>query len=189
MALPIRDQAKYWGMATADSCGHALVYGQCDHAVSWWAARLPISSIRWPTGWNAWACQRVAATPLISQSCCCLRCCFSWQLSHRCSASLTALINSAPEILKQLQSFLTERFPELTDSTSTIRQTLAQIGEAIGSQGTESWQIRCIGSALTVDQRALCSWSWCRWSRSICCWTGTIWLPASTRFCRVTMRL
>ena len=47
----------------------------------------------------------------------------------------TALVNSAPEIAGRLQTFLTERFPQLTDETSGIRQTLAQIGASVQSQG------------------------------------------------------
>jgi predicted PurR-regulated permease PerM len=48
---------------------------------------------------------------------------------------LTALINAAPDIAKRLQGFLLERFPELADSTSTMRQTLAEIGAAIQARG------------------------------------------------------
>ncbi len=52
MALPIRDQVKYWGVVALILflllwfMGHVLV-------PFWWAARLPISWIRWPTGWSA----------------------------------------------------------------------------------------------------------------------------------------
>jgi predicted PurR-regulated permease PerM len=48
---------------------------------------------------------------------------------------LTGLINAAPDIANRLQAFLIERFPELTDSTSTARQTLAQIAAAIQAKG------------------------------------------------------
>ncbi len=48
---------------------------------------------------------------------------------------LTALVNAAPEIAKRLQGFLLERFPDLADSTSTIRQTLAELGTAIQARG------------------------------------------------------
>jgi len=62
---------------------------------------------------------------------------------------LTALINSAPEIFRQLQTFLTERFPALNDETSTIRQTLQSIGDTIKKQGGEVANT-LIGSALGV---------------------------------------
>lgn len=48
---------------------------------------------------------------------------------------LTALINAAPEISAKLEAFLIKRFPDLTDSTSVMRTTLAQIGTAIQDQG------------------------------------------------------
>lgn len=47
----------------------------------------------------------------------------------------SALINAAPEIAKRLQGFMIEKFPELTDSTSTMRTTLAEIGAAIQAKG------------------------------------------------------
>ena len=39
----------------------------------------------------------------------------------------------APEIAAKLQAFLVERFPELSDSTSIMRKTLAQIAASIQS--------------------------------------------------------
>ena len=46
-------------------------------------------------------------------------------------------MNAAPEIAKRLQGFLVERFPDLADSTSTMRQTLAQVAATIQSKGAE----------------------------------------------------
>lgn len=48
---------------------------------------------------------------------------------------LTALINAAPEITAKLEANLISRFPELSDNTSTIRQTLAQLAQAIQAKG------------------------------------------------------
>jgi predicted PurR-regulated permease PerM len=62
---------------------------------------------------------------------------------------LTALVNAAPDIAKRLQGFLLERFPDLADSTSTIRQTLAEIGTAIQARGAELAQ-GVLSSALGV---------------------------------------
>ncbi|MCX7300470.1 MAG: AI-2E family transporter [Rhodobacterales bacterium] len=47
------------------------------------------------------------------------------------------LINAAPEIFKQLQTWLTTRFPELMDSDSIVRRQLLKIGEAIQARGGE----------------------------------------------------
>jgi predicted PurR-regulated permease PerM len=50
---------------------------------------------------------------------------------------LTELVNAAPVLSLQLQTFLIEHFPELRDSTSTMRQTLSQIAEAVSARGGE----------------------------------------------------
>ena len=62
---------------------------------------------------------------------------------------LTALINAAPTIFSELQSFLTERFPELNDETSTIRQTLLKIGTTIQDKGGQ-FASTLLGSAMGV---------------------------------------
>lgn len=46
-----------------------------------------------------------------------------------------ALIDTAPDLFNRLQTFLTERFPQLLDADSTIRQQLIAIGETIQSKG------------------------------------------------------
>jgi predicted PurR-regulated permease PerM len=45
------------------------------------------------------------------------------------------LAQAAPELFRQLYSALTERFPDLVDADSQIRQTLAGLGETLRSQG------------------------------------------------------
>ncbi|MES2667101.1 MAG: AI-2E family transporter [Pseudomonadota bacterium] len=62
---------------------------------------------------------------------------------------LTALVNAAPDIARDLQTFLVEKFPELSDETSTVRQTLARIAATIQSRGAELAN-GLISSALSV---------------------------------------
>ena len=59
----------------------------------------------------------------------------------------TGLIQSAPEITQRLQIFLLTQFPELADSTSTIRQSLAELGAAVQAKGVELVQ-SVVSSAL-----------------------------------------
>ncbi len=54
-----------------------------------------------------------------------------------------------PTLPSGLQGFLLERFPSLADSTSTIRQTLAEIATAIQARGGQLAQ-GLISSALGV---------------------------------------
>ena len=46
-----------------------------------------------------------------------------------------ALVSIAPQLAKDLQGFLTEKFPLLMDESSTIRQSLERLGETINSKG------------------------------------------------------
>ncbi|MEO6299028.1 MAG: AI-2E family transporter [Paracoccaceae bacterium] len=62
---------------------------------------------------------------------------------------LSALINAAPDIAQRFQVFLTTRFPELNDSTSVIRQSLAEIASAIQARGGELAQT-LVTSVLSV---------------------------------------
>lgn len=64
-------------------------------------------------------------------------------------SQLSSLINAAPSMAADLQTFLTTRFPELTDSTSTIRQSLAEIATAIQARGGELAQT-LVTSVLSV---------------------------------------
>jgi predicted PurR-regulated permease PerM len=47
----------------------------------------------------------------------------------------TELVQSAPDIAQRLQGFLLTQFPDLADSTSTIRQSLAELGAAVQAKG------------------------------------------------------
>lgn len=49
----------------------------------------------------------------------------------------TGLVQSAPDIAQRLQTFLLMQFPDLADSTSTIRQSLAELGAAVQAKGAE----------------------------------------------------
>src|SRR3989338_6873574 len=111
MALPLREQAKYWGVALALFfvvlwfLGSVMLPFLVGGALAYFLD--PVADRMQRAGLS-----RVAATSLI-----------------------TALINAAPEFAQRMQVFLTERFPQLTDETSGIRQTLAQIGASVQSQG------------------------------------------------------
>ncbi|MBF9044690.1 AI-2E family transporter [Rhodobacterales bacterium HKCCE4037] len=59
------------------------------------------------------------------------------------------LIAAAPGIFENLRGFLTERFPELVDEGSPLRQSLANLGETIQSRGAELLQT-VLSSAASV---------------------------------------
>ena len=136
MALPIREQAKYWGIAgvvillvlwaMGDVLLPFLVGGAIAYFLDPVADRLERAGL-----------SRVAATSVITLLALLVIVTLVLSVIPTLISQLTALVNAAPEIAKRLQAFLVERFPELQDSTSTIRQTLAQIGGFVQSKGAE----------------------------------------------------
>jgi len=136
MALPIREQAKYWGIALVVLFGLLwflgdvilpfLVGGAVAYFMDPVADRLERLGI-----------SRVAATALLTLGAVLMVVLLVLAVIPTLVQQLGALVNAAPEIATQIQAFLIERFPELQDETSTIRQTLAQIATVIQSKGGE----------------------------------------------------
>ncbi|AWB47957.1 AI-2E family transporter [Gemmobacter aquarius] len=134
MALPVRQQLVTWSIAAAvfllllyvlgDVLLPFLVGGAIAYFLDPVADRLQRAGL-----------SRVGATVTISLVALLIVVLLVLAVIPTLVEQLTGLINAAPEIATRLQAFLTERFPELNDSTSTIRQTLAQIGQSIQAKG------------------------------------------------------
>ena len=134
MALPTRDQIRYWGIAALVFLlllwflGNVLLPFLVGGAIAYFLD--PVADRM-----ERWGMSRVAATTIISLIALVAVILLVLAVIPTLVNQLTALINAAPDIAKRLQAFLLERFPDLADSTSTIRQTLAEIGAAIQSRG------------------------------------------------------
>lgn len=136
MALPIREQWKYWGVVALifflalwyleSVLLPFLVGGAVAYFLDPVADRLERLGM-----------SRVGATVVITLTAALAAVLVVLAVIPQLIQQLTALINSAPEISHKLQTLLIERFPELTDSTSTIRQTLAQMAATIQAKGGE----------------------------------------------------
>lgn len=136
MALPIKEQFRYWGIAAVvfllvlwllgDVLLPFLVGGAIAYFLDPVADRLERLGL-----------SRAAATTLISLLVLVMVILLVLAVIPTLVDQLTALVNAAPDIAKRMQVFLLERFPELADGTSTIRQTLAEIGTAIQARGGE----------------------------------------------------
>ncbi len=136
MALPVREQAKYWGIAAAifllllwllgDVLLPFLVGGAIAYFLDPVADRLERLGL-----------SRAAATATITLVMVMVMVLLVLAVIPTLVSQTAALVNAAPEIAKKIQTFLTERFPELTDETSIMRQTLADIGAFIQSKGGE----------------------------------------------------
>jgi predicted PurR-regulated permease PerM len=148
MALPYNQQLRYWGIAAAvfflaiwllgDVLLPFIVGGAIAYFLDPVADRLERLGL-----------SRVMATTVISLIALLTVVLLVLAVIPTLANQLTALVNAAPDIAKRLQGFLLERFPELADSTSTIRQTLAEIGTAIQARGAELAQ-GVLSSALGV---------------------------------------
>lgn len=148
MALPVREQVTYWGIAAlvlfallwflGDVILPFLVGGAIAYFLDPVADRLERAGL-----------SRLAATVTISVVAALVVVLLVLSVIPTLVGQLTALINIAPDLFKQLQAFLVQRFPELADETSTMRQTLVQIGEAIQAQGGELANT-LLSSALSV---------------------------------------
>jgi predicted PurR-regulated permease PerM len=148
MALPTNHQLRYWGIAAAVFLlvlwllGNVLLPFLVGGAIAYFLD--PIADRLERAGLS-----RVAATSVISLIALLAVVLLVLAVIPTLVNQLTALVNAAPDIAKRLQNFLLERFPDLADSTSTIRQTLAQIGQAV----QERWGVLAesvLSSALGV---------------------------------------
>ncbi len=148
MVLPIKDQAKYWGIASVVFFGLLWVLGDVilpfivGGAIAYFLD--PVADRLERAGLS-----RVAATATISVISLLVVVLLVLSVIPTLISQLTALIDAAPKIFTQLYDFLIQKFPALADETSTIRQTLAQIGTAIQAKGGALAQ-GVISSALGV---------------------------------------
>ncbi len=134
MSLPIKDQAKYWGVAgllffvALWYLGSVMLPFLVGGAVAYFLD--PVADRLERAG-----CSRVMATSIISALALLAVVLVVLAVIPSLVKQLSALIDSAPAIFGRLEAFLMERFPQLSDETSTVRQTLADIGTAIQAKG------------------------------------------------------
>jgi predicted PurR-regulated permease PerM len=136
MVLPIRDQAKYWGIAAVVFLvllwflGNVMLPFLVGGAIAYFLD--PVADRLERAGLS-----RVAATTVITLLAVLIMVLLVLAVIPTLVNQLTALVNAAPDIARRLQGFLVERFPELSDETSTIRTTLANLAATIQSRGAE----------------------------------------------------
>lgn len=136
MALPVEQQVKYWGIATAVFLiimwalgdvilpfvlGAALAY--CLDPIADWLENHGFS--------------RGLATGIITFFATVVFFVAALLIVPTLLRQAADLIAVAPEMASNLQAFLVERFPELGDANSTIRRSLSSLGQTIQSRGDE----------------------------------------------------
>ena len=134
MALPVNQQAKYWGIATAVFLvimwflgnvilpfvlGGAIAF--CLDPIADWLERKGLS--------------RAMATTLITLFALVVFVVLALAVVPTLVQQAIALVNVAPQLATDLQGFLTERFPSLQDENSTVWKSLESLGALIQSKG------------------------------------------------------
>lgn len=136
MALPVEQQAKYWGIAAA-----------VFFAVLWWLGDVILPFVLGGAfaymldpiadRLERWGLGRATAVILISLVGILIVGLVFLLVVPLLVQQATALIDTAPQIFQQLQAWLTERFPSVMDADSPIRQQLLALGQMIQSKGAD----------------------------------------------------
>ncbi len=136
MSLPLRDQAKYWGLALAVlflalwGLGSVILPFLVGGAVAYFLD--PVADRLERLGLS-----RIAATALIAGVASLLVLAALLVIAPMLVRQLTQLIEIAPAIAQRLVGFLSEQFPSLTQTGSPLHETLMSMGEAVRARGGE----------------------------------------------------
>ncbi|MDE3239998.1 MAG: AI-2E family transporter [Paracoccaceae bacterium] len=153
MGLPVREQLKYWGIAAAVFLlalwflGGVILPFLIGGAIAYFLD--PVADRLERLGLS-----RGAATVVISIVAVLIFLLLAFLVIPLLIQQALALINAAPTIMSQLQTFLTARFPQVLEKSSVVHQTLISIGQTIQSQGV-SLANRVLTSALSVINAVL----------------------------------
>ncbi|MDF1855526.1 AI-2E family transporter [Pseudooceanicola sp.] len=148
MALPVRDQMKYWGIAAAVFMamlwwlGDVILPFVLGGAVAYFLD--PVADRLQRAGLS-----RAAATAAITIAALVVFVIMALLVVPTLINQSLALVDTAPQLFRNLQAFLTEKFPQLLDEGSTLRQSLIAVGETIRDKGGELLNT-ALSSAVTL---------------------------------------
>ena len=134
MALPIRDQLKYWGIATAVFLvvlwflGNVLLPFLLGGAIAYFLD--PVADKLERMG-----CTRAIATAIITVIALLIFVVMALLVIPTLVWQAANLVEIAPQLFRDFSAFLTERFPALLDEDSTLRASLTTIGATIQERG------------------------------------------------------
>lgn len=136
MALPVKDQIKYWGIATAISAlvlwllGDVLLPFVMGGAIAYFLD--PVADRLERMGLS-----RNAATAVITVISVVTFTVMLLAVIPTLVQQAVSLAQTAPQLLTDLQTFLNERFPYLTDDSGIVHDTLLKIGQIIQEKGAQ----------------------------------------------------
>ena len=151
MALPVRDQLKYWGVAIVavlvvlwflgDVILPFVLGGAFAYLLDPIADRLEKIGL-----------SRIMATVLITLVAAILVVLASLLVVPTLMQQLIGLVETAPALVTSFTAFLTERFPELADSESRLYRSLVGVGEALQARGGDVLNavLSSLGGLITV---------------------------------------
>jgi len=146
--MKARNQMRYWGIAAAVFVavlwllGHVLMPFILGGAIAYFidpaADRLERAGL-----------SRVAATALITVAGVLIFVALSLSVIPALINQMIDLIEIAPQLLRDLQDFISRRFPSLLDQNSNLRMILTSLGETIRSQSVTVLS-GVVGSAMSL---------------------------------------
>jgi len=136
MALAAKDQLKYWGLTAAVAVlalwflGDVILPFVLGGAIAYFLDPAADSLERM-------GCSRTLATTIITLTAIVIFVILGLLVVPLLIEQSISLFNTAPKLLHDLQTVLTDRFPQLMDADSTIRKSLMSLGETVQSRGGE----------------------------------------------------
>jgi predicted PurR-regulated permease PerM len=151
MALPVREQLKYWGIATAVFLvllwylGDVLLPFVLGGAIAYFLD--PVADRLERAG-----CSRAVATAIITVAAVLVFVVMALLVIPTLVQQTIELVNTVPQLMAQLRDFLLTQYPEVVEPDSTIRRSLDQIAEAVQSRGLEylNRALASVGSLLNI---------------------------------------
>lgn len=134
MALPVRDQLKYWGIATAVFAivlwflGDVLLPFVLGGAIAY--CMDPVADRLEKMGFS-----RAIATAIITVIAIIVFVVMTLAVIPLLIQQTLALLNTAPQLFRDLQAFLVDRFPSVMDEGSILRETIVSLGDTIREKG------------------------------------------------------
>lgn len=148
MALPVKDQLRYWGVATAVFLvvlwflGDVILPFVLGGAIAYFLD--PVADRL-----EKWGCSRALATSLITLLALLVMVLLFLLVVPTLISQSVALFEVVPTLFNDLRAFLTTQFPQLLDQNSTLYQSLAEVGQTIKSKGGELLNV-VFTSALSI---------------------------------------
>ena len=134
MALPVRDQMKYWGIAAA--VFFVLLYALGDQLLPFFLGAVIAYFLDPVADWlEARGLSRGMAVGVITVAAIVLFVVAALLVVPTLVQQSVQLFKVAPELARNVGNFLTERFPDLLDEGSTVRQSLDSVGQTISERG------------------------------------------------------